>query len=83
MNIRLRYFASLREVLGPGQTLALPEGACVADARAHLRALSPAHATALDPARAVRSALNQTLCDASAVLADGDELAFFPPVTGG
>ena len=33
--------------------------------------------------RAVRVALNQTLSDEAAALADGAEVAFFPPVTGG
>jgi molybdopterin synthase sulfur carrier subunit len=83
MRINLRYFASLREALGSGQSIDLPEGATVGAARDRLRALSPAHASALDPARAVRAALNQTLCEPSATLAEGDELAFFPPVTGG
>ena len=33
--------------------------------------------------RAVRMALNQELCDESAALSEGCEVAFFPPVTGG
>ncbi|TNY05089.1 MoaD/ThiS family protein, partial [Escherichia coli] len=33
--------------------------------------------------RAVRAAVNQKMAAETAVLADGDELAFFPPVTGG
>ncbi|HEY4068693.1 MAG TPA: MoaD/ThiS family protein, partial [Burkholderiaceae bacterium] len=33
--------------------------------------------------RALRCALDQVLCEESAVVADGGELAFFPPVTGG
>jgi molybdopterin synthase sulfur carrier subunit len=33
--------------------------------------------------RALRSALDQVLCDESAIVAEGSELAFFPPVTGG
>jgi molybdopterin synthase sulfur carrier subunit len=41
------------------------------------------HAHMLARGRALRSALNQALCDESAALADGAELAFFPPVTGG
>jgi molybdopterin synthase sulfur carrier subunit len=48
-----------------------------------LQARGGVHAEALAPGRAVRSALNQKMCAESALLSDGDELAFFPPVTGG
>jgi molybdopterin synthase sulfur carrier subunit len=41
------------------------------------------YAEVLAHGRAVRMALNQDLCDESAVLSDGCEVAFFPPVTGG
>ena len=83
ITVRLRFFASLREMLGEGETLSLPLGSTVAGARDALRSRGGIHAGALAPARAVRSALNQKMCAESAVLADGDELAFFPPVTGG
>ena len=83
ISVKLRFFASLREKLGEGETLALPEGSTVAAAREALRARGGVHAEVLAPSRAVRSALNQKMCAESAVLADGDELAFFPPVTGG
>lgn len=83
ITVRLKFFASLREKLGEGEALALPAGSTVAAAREALRARGGVHAEALAPGRAVRSALNQKMCAESAALADGDELAFFPPVTGG
>ncbi len=83
ITVRLKFFASLREKLGEGEALALPAGSTVAAAREALRARGGMHAEALAPGRAVRSALNQKMCADSAALADGDELAFFPPVTGG
>lgn len=83
ITVKLRFFASLREKLGEGEALALPEGSTVATARSALQARGGIHADALAPGRAVRSALNQKMCADSAALADGDELAFFPPVTGG
>lgn len=81
--VKLRFFASLREKLGEGEALALPAGSTVAQAREALLARGGVHAEALARHRAVRSALNQKMAPESAVLADGDELAFFPPVTGG
>ncbi|MBS0443240.1 MAG: molybdopterin converting factor subunit 1 [Proteobacteria bacterium] len=83
MKIQVRYFASLREALGTGEGLELPEGSTVAGARDALIARGGAHAEALARGRALRSALNQSLCEESAALAEGAELAFFPPVTGG
>jgi molybdopterin synthase sulfur carrier subunit len=83
MKIQLRYFASLREALGSQDSLSLGAGATVADARDALIARGAPFDTSLARGRALRAALNQTLCDESAALADGDELAFFPPVTGG
>ncbi len=85
MKLTLKYFASLRETLGPGGTLEWQTGAepTAGALRAWLRAQSDAHAQALAPGRAVRVAVDQSLADESAPLHDGAEVAFFPPVTGG
>ena len=85
MKLTLRYFASLRESLGAGGQIEWAPGAeaTAAALRAWLRAQSPAHAQALAPERAVRVAVDQALADESALLHDGAEVAFFPPVTGG
>ena len=83
MKLRIRYFASLRESLGSGETLELQDGVDVGAARDALIALDARHATALARTRAVRCALDQVLCDEAALLHDDAELAFFPPVTGG
>lgn len=83
MLIRLRYFASLREALGPGETIELPAGATVASARDALIARGGAHALRLARGRALRCALDQQMADETQLLHDHAELAFFPPVTGG
>lgn len=83
MQIEVRYFASLREALGAGESLALDGGTTVGAVRDALIARSERHAAVLARGRAVRTALDQTLCDESARVADGAEVAFFPPVTGG
>jgi molybdopterin synthase sulfur carrier subunit len=83
MKVQVRYFASIREVLGPGESLELAPGTTVGAARDMLIARSETHAGALARGKALRSAVNQTLVDEAAVLPEGAELAFFPPVTGG
>lgn len=83
MKIELRFFASLREALGAQEHVQLPEGAKLAALRDLLLARGGRHAELLARDRAVRCALNQSMSDESALLADGDEVAFFPPVTGG
>ena len=81
--VKLRFFASLREKLGEADTLSLPAGSTVGSARDALLARGGVHAEALARNRAVRAAVNQKMAAESLALADGDELAFFPPVTGG
>jgi sulfur-carrier protein len=83
MQIRLRYFASLREALGSGETIELPAGATVASARAALIACGGAHAQVLAQGRALRCALDKHMVGENQPLHDDAELAFFPPVTGG
>ena len=83
MKLKLRYFASIREALGTGETIDVAEGANVASVRDRLIERGGAHASALARSRAIRCALDQVLCDESAVVDEGSELAFFPPVTGG
>jgi molybdopterin synthase sulfur carrier subunit len=79
----VRYFASIREALGAAETLEVADGSSVGAIRDALIARGGAHAAALARGRALRSALNQVLCDERAPVPDGAELAFFPPVTGG
>ena len=84
MNVQIRYFASLREALGPGETVAgLPEGSTLGTLRDVLIARGGAHAQALARQRNVRCALDQKMSDEGAALREGAEVAFFPPVTGG
>jgi sulfur-carrier protein len=83
MTVQIRYFASLREALGPGEALdaaGLPTVGALRDA---LIARGGRHAEALARGRALRCALNQTLVDETAALPPAAEVAFFPPVTGG
>jgi molybdopterin synthase sulfur carrier subunit len=83
MKIRIRYFASLREALGPGEELELAAGLDVGALRDQLAMRGGRHAEMLRGTRPVRCALNQTMVDDTALIADGAEVAFFPPVTGG
>ncbi|MDH4051686.1 MAG: molybdopterin converting factor subunit 1 [Rubrivivax sp.] len=83
MKIQLRYFASLREALGPGEALELPDGTTLGALRDLLVARGGRHAEILARPRPVRCALAQTMADESTPIADGAEVAFFPPVTGG
>jgi molybdopterin synthase sulfur carrier subunit len=85
MQLTLRFFASLREALGPGGPLAWqPEGEPTVGAlRDWLLAQSEAHAQVLARGRAVRVAVDQVIADEATPLREGAEVAFFPPVTGG
>src|ERR1700712_1818975 len=81
MELRVLYFAVFREKIGrEDDTLALADGARVADA---IAALAARHAVIGRLAGRFRVAVNQDFVDDDRALADGDELALIPPVAGG
>jgi molybdopterin synthase sulfur carrier subunit len=83
MAIQVRFFASLRETLGPHEQLEVAAQATLGDVRDALIARSPQHAEALARTRTLRGAINQVMCDEASLVPEGAEVAFFPPVTGG
>lgn len=80
MRIDVRLFASYREAAGTSHfDVDLPEGAGVRDA---LIAIAERHPRLAGGGR-ILTARNREYVDADALLADGDELALIPPVSGG
>lgn len=82
-TITVRYFASLREALGPSEAVDIPEGSTLGALRDALIARGGRHAEVLARGRALRCALNQLMADEASAVPAGAEVAFFPPVTGG
>lgn len=85
MNIRVRYFARLREKLATDQEqLTLPAGVSnVAALCRHLAARGGVWAEELGGERPLMAAINEQLKPLTASFGEGDEVALFPPVTGG
>jgi sulfur-carrier protein len=85
MSINILFFAGLREALGRSSEVlpALPAGVATVGALRDVLAARGEPWNALAVTRNLRHAVNQTMVDAAAPVRDGDEVAFFPPVTGG
>jgi len=83
--VKLVYLARLRESFGvTAEDIVLPQGVCdVAWLRQWLCQRGETWARELAPGRPVRMAVNHALAKDKTVITDGDEVAFFPPVTGG
>ncbi len=79
MNVRLLYFASLADCAGCSEEMRQTAAATPRDLYAEV---SRAHAFALAPER-VRVAVNGAMASWEHALADGDEIVFLPPVSGG
>ncbi|HWL81544.1 MAG TPA: molybdopterin converting factor subunit 1 [Roseomonas sp.] len=83
--MQVLYFAWVRQKVGVGQEEVSPppEVTDVAGLMHWLSGRSEGHAAAFANARQVRAAVNQEFCPPDHPLRPGDEVAFFPPVTGG
>ncbi|HEX2651845.1 MAG TPA: molybdopterin converting factor subunit 1 [Burkholderiales bacterium] len=85
MKVKILYFASVREKVGrDAEEIELPAGiATVAALRTHLRTRGGTYENAFAEKALLRAAVNQDMVEPAASLKAGDEVAFFPPVTGG
>ncbi len=83
MRITVKYFASIREAIGQGSEQVDTSSPNLAALRDELIARGGPHALALARGKTLRVAQNQVMAKEAASLHQGDEIAFFPPVTGG
>jgi molybdopterin synthase sulfur carrier subunit len=85
MKVKVLFFAGLREQLGAAaEEIELPAGVnTVAALRLHLKSRGEAYEKAFSEKALVRAAVNQDMVQPGARIKAGDEVAFFPPVTGG
>jgi len=83
--MKLLYFAWLKTKTGVAEEEVAPplEVATVAELLAWLRTRGPGYAEALADLSALRVAVNQEYAKPSDPVGPGDEVALFPPVTGG
>jgi molybdopterin synthase sulfur carrier subunit len=83
--VTLLYFAWVRQQVGCGEeTIELPAGVkTLGDLADYLRTRGPGYAAAFSDMKRLRAAVNQYHVSLDAAVGAGDEVAFFPPVTGG
>jgi molybdopterin converting factor subunit 1 len=83
--MEILYFAWVRQKVGvSGESLTPPpEVADIAGLMRWLAGRSPGHADAFAHGKQIRAAVNQEFCAPDHPVRAGDEVAFFPPVTGG
>jgi molybdopterin synthase sulfur carrier subunit len=81
--IKVLYFASLRERLGCGEEIIQDDPATLAELRARLATRGADWGDVFGDGQRVLAAINQEMAVADQQLRSGDEVGFFPPVTGG
>lgn len=81
MKVKVRYFASARELASASQeTLTLSEGSSVADLVSRIGALHPSLSKM---GSSMKFSVNLNVADLGVTLNDGDEVGVLPPVAGG
>ncbi|MDH2998652.1 molybdopterin synthase sulfur carrier subunit [Pasteurellaceae bacterium LFhippo2] len=80
--IKVLFFAQTRELVGLDELTVEATFSTAEELRQHLSEQGNKWALALEAGKLL-VAINQTILPLSAEIKDGDEVAFFPPVTGG
>jgi molybdopterin synthase sulfur carrier subunit len=81
MRLRVRYFASIREFTGlREEQVEIPEGSTVEALKCRVQEL---HRTLMEQESYILVAVNGFFVEPERFLEEGDEVAFFPPVSGG
>lgn len=85
MTITVRYFAWVRERIGKAEEQIEPPAAIatVGQLMAWLAARDEQHAYAFDNPKVIRAAIDRSHVRADARIEGAEEIAFFPPMTGG
>lgn len=82
-KVNIRYFAKIREMIGCSEEQYQTQANDVAGLRMELAAKNNIYTAALGNDQVLRTAVNQYMVSEETEIHDGDEVAFFPPVTGG
>lgn len=85
MRVKLVYFAWVREKIGKGEeVIELPSDSIrVGELIAHLKSLGAEYDAAFEYENVIRAAINQEHAEHDELVRDGNEVALFPPMTGG
>jgi molybdopterin synthase sulfur carrier subunit len=85
MSVKLLYFAWVRERIGKGEEVVEPPAgvSTVADLMTWLAGRGEEYALAFENPKVIRAAINRTHVKPHAAIAGANEVAFFPPMTGG
>ena len=85
MKVKVIFFASFKELLSCSSTeLAVNQGSTIADLCKALACKGSVwEKVFIDPSSSVKIACNQRMAELSTIVNESDEVAFFPPVTGG